>query len=652
MNNKKFSLNANTYFNFTLQILLILFIYFVCRLVFFFYNQDSLAIESGANFLNILLGGLRFDLSAIAYTNLLFAVILLFPLSEKFLPKQRRLAKWAYLLVNIVAIILNLGDVIYSRFTGRRTTTSVFTEFGNENPLNFLGFFWDYWHITLIGIILIFGLIYSYRRIDELKLFKAQSLSMGRSSYYFSKTCLLILVIYLSIGAMRGSFGDDRPMRPVAALAYTSANPRQGLMVLNTPFVMIRLLSNESFPIYHYMSKEEANNIFNPVTKEQKRSPLFAKFKGRNLVLIIWESCAKEWVGKLNQDVEGYKGYTPFLDSLMSKSFYFERAFSNGGVSVDALPALIASVPKPNESYIATPYATNKINSLAEYLNEADYETAFFHNAPTGSMHFDAMARNLSYKRYYGMEDFGDDSQYDGRWGIWDEPFLQYMSQELSKLKEPFFATEFTASSHHPFDVPKEYEKRFPPTPESGFHRVIPYSDYALSRFFESAKKEPWYENSLFVIVADHSITPHLKEYQNSIGAFSIPFVFFDPRGELVGSDSETVVSQLDFFPTMLDLMGLDRGLVRFGSNMFNPDETHFAYNSLGSSYQLIQGDYVLQFDGEKVFSLFNYKQDRYLKNNLKGQGLEIEGKLQKLIQVFLQELSERLHNDKLSLKD
>ncbi len=624
--------------------------YFLSRLAFYAFNSDTLQIETWASFVKVLRGGLLFDTATVAYTNLLFALVTLFPLPYKFIHRQQKLAKWVYFLLNIPCLVINLADIIYTQFTGRRTSLTVFSEFKNENPLSFLHFFVDYYPITLIGLGLIALWLYLYQRVEQIGKSNFSTKPKASLPYYLSRVFSLLLIGYLSFGAMRGSFADVRPIRPSLALRYTTNTPRQALMVLNTPFVMIRLGNSDKLTHYHFMPKEEANQIFNPLRIKPERSPLFGKFRGRNIVLIIWESCAREWVGKLNQDVAGYKGYTPYLDKLLDKSYYFERAFANGAVSIDLLPALIASLPKTNTSYVSSSYATNKLNSLVEVLNSRGYHTTFSHNAPTGSMGFDAMTNNLKYQQYLGMEDFNNDDEYDGSWGIWDEPFLQYIIAELNKQKEPFFLTEFTTSSHTPFVVPKQYEKRFPPTPENGFHQVVAYSDYAIGRFFEEAQKQAWYDNTLFVILGDHSAPPSLDKYKNTIGAFSIPIIFFDPRGELRGVDKETVVQQADLMPTLMDLLGIEEPMISFGNNIFNPNEKHFAYNSMGDSFQIVQGDYALIFDGERVLSLYNYKDDPKLKHNLKGKGLKEEQAMKKIMQAFLQELSERLRNDKLSL--
>ena len=138
-----------------LRFLLSFVIYSICRGIFCLYNQDLLEIGSAGQLALMFWGGLRFDLSAIVYTSLLLTTLSLLPLPQAYSRGYQRMLTGLYRIVTSLAIILNLGDVVYYRFTLKRTTLAVFEEFGGENPLQFLRFFVDYWGITLLGIGLI-----------------------------------------------------------------------------------------------------------------------------------------------------------------------------------------------------------------------------------------------------------------------------------------------------------------------------------------------------------------------------------------------------------------------------------------------------------------------------------------------------------------
>ncbi len=654
MNKKNLNAQAksgNIYLLVFLRTLLVFAVYTLCRLIFFGYNHSILGVDSWSRFWEIMWGGFVFDSSAIAYTNGLVILASLLPIRQRMSAGYQKFIKWLYFGINIPFFMMNLGDTIYFQFTGKRTSAVIFKEFANENPLDFLFFFVDYWHLTLIGIGIIILWFWLYPNRNCLTFPKRY---VANKVYYPLSVLAIALVAGVSIIGIRGGVSAAiQPIKPGDALVYTD-NSIQAGMVLNTPFTMIRLIGKRDFPKFSYMPKEEARKVFDPIRPAKADTTAYTgKFKGRNVVFLIWESCAKQWVGELNKDIPNFKSYTPFLDSLIRKSYVFENAYANGTKSVDAMPAIFATLPKPLQSFIATHYSTDRLNTIIPFLREEGYYSAYFHNATKGSMGFDAMAHHLGFKDYFGREQYEEacgkrSEDFDGKWGIWDELFLQYMLTEINKFKEPFVVSEFTSSSHTPFVVPKGYEKRFPADAECGFHQVIPYTDYSLQKFFEGASKQPWYKNTIFVIVADHSVFPYVDEYKTSLGAYAIPIIFFDPRGELVGRDSTTVVQQADFLPTMLDLMGVKKPVVSFGHNMFNPKEKHYAITTMSDAFQLIQGDYALQFDGKQVISFYNYKEDPKLKTNLKGQNITQEGEMTKLMQAILQELSERLRNDRL----
>ena len=133
----------------------------------------------------------------------------------------------------------------------------------------------------------------------------------------------------------------------------------------------------------------------------------------------------------------------------------FTNAFANGRQSIEALPSILASVPSFKIPFTSSPYANQEIQSLVSVFNEKGYTTSFFHGAPNGSMGFLGLSNILEFDNYFGKNEFNDNSLYDGFWGIWDEPFLQYVNNTTSKLKEPFFSTFFSLSSHEPFYVPE-----------------------------------------------------------------------------------------------------------------------------------------------------------------------------------------------------
>jgi phosphoglycerol transferase MdoB-like AlkP superfamily enzyme len=393
----------------------------------------------------------------------------------------------------------------------------------------------------------------------------------------------------------------------------------------------------------HYYSRQEVEKIFTPVKPFKTDSAMLKK----NVMIIIIESMAKEYSGLLNKDITGYQGFTPFLDSLMLHSHTFTNAYANGRKSIDAMPSILTSVPSLVQPYVLSPYGTNKLYGLGEVLKKQGYKTAFFHGAPNGSMGFDAFVNLAGFDEYYGMTEYGNDADFDGHWGIPDDKFLQFTAKTLDTFRQPFVTTLFTLSSHHPFKLPKGFEGKF----KGGklpIHKVIQYTDYALQHFFNTAKKMPWYQNTLFVITADHCNQSYLPEYNSSVGNHAIPIIFFEPGDKNKIKLDSILTQQIDIMPRILRKLRYSGKILSFGNDPVT-DKNPFVVNYSGNTWEFMQGNYLLRFRNEKPTGLFNYKKDRLLKNNLiTNPPVNIQPMLQKL-KAFIQQYKNRLIENRLT---
>jgi len=559
----------------------------------------------------LLYGGLRFDLTAILYLSSLYLVMMWLPLPMEWRtdPRYQKVAKWVLWVPNILGIICNGIDTVYIRFTDRRTNMTFFTEFQHEDNLASIFFtsVAQYWYVSLcyIAIIALFILLTRYNKHIHYTRWS------HRVRYYVLNSLLFIVSGYFTVIGIRGGFGDyTRPITLSNALQYTD-QPRETMIVLNTPFSLMRSSDSETFHRMRYYDEQKAEQIMSPEHLATHRSTPEEKM---NVVVIILESFSKEYIGFFHRDWhEGtYQGYTPFLDSLLAHSITYTHSYASGRKSIDAMPSILSSIPMLIEPYIVTPYSTNAISSIADCLKQKGYTTSFFHGAPNGSMGFQAFARSAGFDRYYGMDEYDGTSAFDGTWAIWDEEFLQYMGRTLSSQPEPFFSSVFTASSHHPFRVPKQYENRFPQG-NIPIHPCIGYTDHALQKFFDYAKKQPWYEHTLFVLTADHTNQLIERESQTAYGIFEVPILFYYP-GITPRVDSTTVISQTDIMPSVLAAVGYDKPYFAFGEDALTQGKKHnyvICYNA--PVYQILTDSMLVQYDGEEVIAMYNYVKDPLL---------------------------------------
>ena len=621
-------------------------VYFIARLVFLAENWGLYAEGMTASHLmELLQGGVVFDTSAILYTNVLWVVMVLFPVSRKENPTYHKICHWVFVVVNTFALILNLCDAVYFQYSMRRTTVTVFQEFGNENNLGsiFGQEALSHWYFFLLTALLAYGMwrLYITPRLDHRQL--------NWKSYAVVTFLSMLAYTPFSVAGMRG--GWTRDVRPIT---ISNANnycdrPTEAGIVLNTPFSLIRTYGFNLFEVPDFFQDEaEMVAIFDPIRQPADSTKTFKK---KNVVVIIIESFGREYIGAYNKHLDGgrYKGYTPFADSLIAHSLTFTHSYCNGRKSIDGMPSILSSIPMFVEPFFLSPFSNNAISGIADCLNGKGYKTAFFHGAERGSMGFMAFARATKFQEYYGREDFVADKRtvgdkaFDGWWGISDEPFLQYMNLKLSEMPQPFMAAVFTLSSHHPFRVPDPYKEVYKEE-ELPIHKVIRYTDNALRLFFESAKKEPWFENTIFAITSDHTNMSNHEEYKTDLGGFCSPVIFYDPTGEMGVGMRDAIAQQIDIMPTILGYLGYDQPYMGFGIDLLNtPAEDTWAVNYLNGIYQYVKYGYVLQFDGQNTKAVYRLD-DSLMKQNLLGkvpeqQQMELE--LKAIIQQYMERMSQ-----------
>ena len=204
--------------------------------------------------------------------------------------------------------------------------------------------------------------------------------------------------------------------------------------------------------------------------------------------------------------------------------------------------------------------------------------------------------------------------------------------------RNSLLASAFTASSHHPYNVPERYKDVYPDEGNLPIYHGIRYSDHALELFFEKASQQSWFNNTLFVLTADHTNLSEHPDYQSDYGKFRVPIIFYCPTDSLSGRRN-AIAQQSDIFPSVLGYLGYDKPVISFGQNLFNtPDDETWAANLQNGLFSYYKGDYMLQFDGENQTGLFAYKQDPTLKQNLKGSQPAIEQAMLKNLKALIQQ--------------
>lgn len=571
----------------------------LCRLIFYVYNVNNFV----GNPLNAFLQGLRFDAVSVTYCFAPMIILSLLPIPWRRTKFYQGIISFLFYLGIVLTIIPNFVDTISYHFTVKRSTADVlqFATTGDDASKVIPDFIKENWYLVILLVILLWMISKLYAK--TIKYYS--KVKMTFKSFIIQFGLMLLGLGFVILGARGGM--ELKPINIIEASRYVK--PNFVPVVLNTPFTILKTLLQESIKTKKYFTEQEAEEIYNPIYSIESNSSLSDDKK--NVVVIILESFAKEYVGYFNSERE----FTPFLDSLMHESLVFTDAYASGQQSIDAVPAIFSSMPDlMTRPYILSSYSNNKLPGLPSALNKHGYQTSFFHGGNNGTMGFDGFMNNVGIQKYYGLDQYPEErvqKDTDGKWGIYDGPYLEYFANELDKQKQPFFSSIFTLSSHFPYTLPVGYENKYPNGPHP-IMELVAYSDDMLRLFFERAKTKSWYDNTLFVITADHTAQPIEDYYKSRIGKYAVPLVLFSPKGDLKGEDTK-VSSHIDIMPTILDYAKLNGEYFTHGTTLLDSNREGYAMQFENGLYQYVDKNYVLLFDGRKIKEYYRRKTLEFL---------------------------------------
>lgn len=603
--------------NFTVlikRLSIVLLAYFICRIIFYLFNQSFFLEASISTIALAFLHGFRFDLAIILTINLPFVFLSIIPIKQIVTPSYQKFIKILFLITNIPMIMLNLIDIEYFQFIKKRTTFDI-VGISSDIKDQYLQLLFNYWYIIILCICIIYLLIRLYPKLE-----RAPSLTIPK----LDAIVLICAIGGVSIFIIRGGF----QLKPLKASHAFILEPRiLGNISLNTPFTVLSTFNNSSIERKDFFqSPEEVVNIIHPHQRKTSN-----KEKKDNVVIIILESFSTEYTGLGNSI-----SYTPFLDSLAKEGVYFKNNFANGHRSIDALPSIMGSIPcLMDVPYMNSSYQNNELNGLGHVLKRKGYHTSFFHGGKNGTMGFDYFSKNAGFENYIGKNEFPIHTPENvSKWGIFDEPFLQFFNKEISEINQPFLSCVFTLSSHQPYTIPDKYQNKFPKGTLE-IHESIGYADFALRKFFESAQKESWYKNTLFVLTADHTALIGNSDYNNALGSHKVPLVLFHPNEKFTDVDTSRITQHLDIMPTVLDYLDIDsQAQLLFGKSVFDNTQG-LAINYSSNSYRLIQKDYFLVQTPGQPSKLYKYN-DLSEKESIINQNA-VKDNYEKLLKAYIQ---------------
>lgn len=626
-----------------LRLLILYVIMLILQVTFYFHNQSLLGDFGWSDVPLMIKGALKFDTVSILYINWLFIIFSLLPFHFREKGWYQKALFWIYTVSNTISLIfLNIADCMYYKFSYKRISLEEM-HFFEENDNTFsimLKAMGENWYLILLAAVLIVFMVFCYKKI------KYYPTQIGKKNIYYP-VCTLILAVsvLISIIGIRGSHDwKARPIAPSNAAYYTHST-LQASVVLSNPFCTLRMIGVKKFEVLNYMTDGKAASLYTPY---HQHDTFVHELGEMNVVVFVLESFSREHSQFLAPNLNPDYSFTPFLDSLMRKGFVFTHAHSNGVKSIESLPSILLSIPSYRVSFPLIPEAIGEMEGLPNILAKKGYGTYFFCGATENQMGFEAIGKMAGIQRFYNrthFEHYNKQPNMSNVWGIWDMDFLQFTAHELKQLKTPFFATIYTLTSHHPFVLPEEYKDKMPKG-GTDLQPCVAYTDLSIRKFFNTASKSSWFNNTLFIFVADHAsgYIAH-KESSTSRGGTSIIYFMYTPNHSLQGR-CDQVAQQIDIMPTVLGLLGYNQPYFAFGRDYFNePERPAIATNCVNQIYQYLTDSLSLYFDGEKTIHAYSARdtfQEHDILDMKKAQQNQGEEYLKAILQTYSKHIFEK----------
>ncbi|MDO7845899.1 LTA synthase family protein [Hymenobacter sp. M29] len=575
-------------------------VYTLLRLGFYAFNFATFRDIDTGSVLLAFVHGLRFDVAALLWLNLpLVLFSLLVPVRSRI---GQQWLRGLFVLVNLLGFLLNVIDWQYFKFIGRRLSNEWHT-IGDDLSRQAGQIGLHYWYLAIP----LLGLVYLLWRLCPMPTRAELAVPPPRGRQWLGRALEFAVVVALVVLGLRGGW-QLKPLR--TGTAFEQQPAVLGHLALNSTFTVLKSFDETPVERAHYFASMAAlRPALAAAPVPARATPPVAN----NVVLLLIESFGSEYTGVENG---GRGGYTPFFDSLATApgALLMRDNYANGRRSIEALPAVLSGLPSlMDEPFITSSFQTAEVHGLGEILRRHGYATAMYHAGTNGTMGFDMFSGMAGMQRYYGLNEYPGGTKspdYDGHWGIFDEPYLQFFNRQLTATKQPFFATLFTLSAHDPFTIPAQHKGQF----SAGtlpIHPTIAYTDLALRRFFAAARREPWFANTLFILTADHTSQTDQPGYQSPLGNHKTPLLFYRSGQPLPTANPHRITQQADVPASVLDVLGLpqeQKQLLPFGSSVFDAGSPGRALFRDGDSYYLVHSDFVTELTNKNEVRLYPYQ--------------------------------------------
>lgn len=565
------------------------FIYFLFfKAVFLLYNIELTSELDFATIVGIFFYGIRLDLASTAY---IAAIPFLLVTISSLTKPEKWLALILLVYTNIMLIFITIlctTDLELFRIWGFKLDSTPLMYLNTPGEMLVSIGSSPIWFLIILNTLINLFFCFAYKYL----LYPISLRFESQNFYALPAYCLATAALIIP---MRGGL----QMEPLNnSSAYFSHHHFANQSAVNVPWNFFHSLARgttENKNPYVVMEQSKAENLLRQhYSTPGENSPFILKTHRPNIVLIIWESLT----AKVAEDLGGLPGITPVFQQLSKEGLLFSRMYASGDRSDKGLVSILSGYPsQPNTSILKTPEKTKKLPHLSRTLQQNGYKTSFYYG---GQLEFANLKSYLSFAGYdeiVSVADFEED-QLNSQWGAHDHVVFEKLLKDMEerKEKEPFFKAIFTLSSHEPFDIPVDPEfKEKEVVPQ--FLSSLYYTDSTIGNFIREAKKRPWYNNTLFIIVADHGHTYPGNSQVYEEKKFHIPMLWFGGALKASPTVIESTMSQTDLVATLLAQLSISYQEYNWSKDILNPQSLHFAHYFFKDGVGFVTDSSALIFD-------------------------------------------------------
>ena len=618
---------------FTLLCALIMMVMFtLLRVALLVYNREMILDTPASTFLEAFANGLRFDLRIVVY----FSIPLLLALLSAKAMTMRGVLRFWLLAASSLALFLGLMEMDFYREFHQRLNGLVF-QYVKEDPKTVMSMLWygfpvvRYLLAWAVGTVILY---FAFRGADRITRSSTASGASRAVAPWYGRVAVFMVLLLVCVVAARGTLRQGPPLR--WGDAYTTDSNFANQLGLNGSLSLIAAAKSRfgddrtniwkatlEQPVAQQTVRDmlltENDKLVDPDTAPVRRDttpPAEKTLPIKNVVVILMESFAGHSVGALGRP----GNITPYFDNLAKEGLLFERFFSNGTHTHQGMFATMACFPNlPGFEYLMqTPEGSHKLSGLPELLSARKFDDVYVYNGDFAWDNQSGFFSNQGMTTFVGRNDFVDPVFSDPTWGVSDQDMFNRGLEELKKRegKEPFYALLQTLSNHTPYALPTPLPVE-PVTDRGSLNEhltAMRYSDWALGQFFEKARKEPYFKETLFVVVGDHGFGNEQQISEMDLGRFNVPLLLIGPGiQEKFGARNDTVGTQVDIVPTIMGRLGGEFRQQCWGRDLLTlpeGDKGSGVIKPSGSdqTVAIISGDHLLVQPKDMPAKVWQYK--------------------------------------------